>query len=267
MPWAALLLALLVAGPASAWGNLGHRVIADLAERQLDPPTRERIAELLALEGKSRLHEVANWADDMREGEPFRWTVPLHYINFHRGRCVLDEEAFCADGMCVSGAVRRFAGQLDAPGSSPGQRLEALSFLIHFVADAHQPLHAGWYEDKGGNTHQVRWQGKGTNLHSIWDYDLLQLRGLKQEAYVELLAAEPLPQPGSLDPSDWVVESCKVVAEGWVYPPRRRLGEAYMQQALGVAEPRLRLAAARLATLLQRHFAASSPGAATDGTR
>jgi hypothetical protein len=252
---AACLLVVLPTRPAAAWGYLGHRVIAELATRQLDAPTRERIAELLALDGKSDLHEVANWADDVREGEVFRWTVPLHYINFHRDQCVLDEAAFCADGMCVSAAVRRFAGQLDDPGSSPGQRLEALSFLIHFVADAHQPLHAGWFEDKGGNTFQVRWQGKGSNLHSIWDYDLLQMRGLKQTEYVELLATEPLPQPGSLDPSRWVVESCQVVAEGWIYPPRRRLTEDYMQRALGVAEQRMRLAAARLAALLQRHFA------------
>lgn len=264
---AACLLGALPMRPAAAWGHLGHRVIVELATRRLDATTQQRITELLALDGKSELHDVANWADDVREGEAFRWTVPLHYINFHRGQCVLDEDAFCADGMCVSGAVRRFAGQLDDPAGTPAQRLEALSFLIHFVADAHQPLHAGWFDDKGGNTYQVRWQGKGSNLHSIWDYDLLQLRGLKQTEYVALLEQQPLPQPGSLDPSDWVVESCAVVAEGWIYPPRRRLTEAYMQQALGVAEQRMRLAAARLAALLQRHFSATAALAApADGT-
>ena len=44
-----------------------------------------------------------------------------------------------------------------------------LKLLVHFMGDLHQPMHIGQREDKGGNTIQVQWFGRGTNLHSVWD--------------------------------------------------------------------------------------------------
>jgi len=56
---------------------------------------------------------------------------------------------------------------LTHPKSTKAQKMEALKFLVHFVGDAHQPMHVSRKEDKGGNTIQVRFDNQCTNLHSV----------------------------------------------------------------------------------------------------
>ena len=79
-----VLALLLLAAPLSAhaWGPLGHRLVAELAERQLDPAIVPELHRLLDESGASSLAEVANWADDVREGsddgELARRFVPQH---------------------------------------------------------------------------------------------------------------------------------------------------------------------------------------------
>ena len=49
------------------------------------------------------------------------------------------------------------------------QRAEALKFLIHFIADIHQPLHAADAADRGGNAREIVPVGGSRNLHAAWD--------------------------------------------------------------------------------------------------
>jgi hypothetical protein len=44
---------------------------------------------------------------------------------------------------------------------------------VHFVGDIHQPMHLGEKRDKGGNNIKLKWFGKNTNLHRIWDSDII----------------------------------------------------------------------------------------------
>ena len=41
------------------------------------------------------------------------------------------------------------------------------------MGDLHQPLHTGRGEDKGGNDIQVQWFGHGSNLHRVWDSEMI----------------------------------------------------------------------------------------------
>src|SRR5690606_8224127 len=131
------------------------------------------------------------------------------------------------------------------------RRAEALKFLIHFVGDLHQPLHCGYGDDKGGNTYQVNVAGEGSNLHRVWDYSVLASSGRDRAGHLAALSATAPPDPGPFDPVRWAEESCRVVASDGFYPRRRRLDTAYFERYRPIAETRMRLAAARLAALLE----------------
>ena len=245
---------------ALAWDRLGHALIASLAERQLSPQARAQIALLLPDQPEEdqpeepRLPSIASWADEIR-GEPkYRETSPLHYVNFV-GVCRFDPHRDCPDGKCVIAAIDRYAKVLGNTGEPLAERIEALKFLVHFVGDVHQPLHAGHRSDLGGNRFQVNVLGKGTNLHRIWDHSVLASAGLPFTQYHDLLSQTPLPPSGTLDPAQWAESACRLTDRQGFYPKRPgKLPGDYLKTQRPLAEAQVRLAASRLAALLEREL-------------
>ena len=249
--------ALLVAAlPVAAWSGPGHELVAQLAEAQLHPQTRAAALALLHEEGHDSLADVARWADEVRDQPSYAWSRPLHFVNLSRRDCAYDPATHCPGGECVIGAVDRFGAELADPALPVAKRREALKFLVHFVGDIHQPLHAGHAHDKGGNTFQVNVDGEGSNLHRVWDYHLLASSGLSPTEHVAALSATALPPAGDGGAAAWADESCRIVLEEGFYPSRRRLAQSYLDHWRPVAEQRVRLAAVRLAAMLEASLGA-----------
>jgi nuclease S1 len=251
---AVLAATVACASPAFAWGPLGHRIVARLAEARLTPQARATARKLLALRGARHLADVSVWADDLRDIDPvlFRRTRQLHFVNFHSTACIYDPPRDCRGGNCVVAAIAKYSAIL-ADGSNNGaERAEALAFVVHFVGDVHQPLHADYRNDAGANDFQVRWRGQGTNLHRIWDSTMLDDAHLSAAAYARKLLARRTPIATGGTPAEWAEESCRLDRDDGVYPRSRRIDEAYMRRERPVAERRLRQAGARLAALLNR---------------
>lgn len=158
--------------PSSAWGSAGHQIVATLAERQLTPQAKFEVQRLLAIEPGSTLASVSNWTDERRSPATAAW----HYVNMPRdSSCQYDVTRDCPDGQCVAGAIKRQRRVLAS--SAPDlDRLKALKYLVHFVADVDQPLHAGFADDKGGNRYHLQAFGRGTNLHALRDSGLINNR-------------------------------------------------------------------------------------------
>ncbi len=271
---ALLATALLVAAPAAlAWGPLGHRIVADLAQPRLTPGARAEVERLLASEHAARLADVADWADRLRDDPTpdmavlARETAPLHYVNMH-GSCIYKPARDCPDGRCVVHAIGHYARILGDRSRPAAERAQALNFVVHFVGDAQQPLHAGYRDDKGGNEVQVIFAGRGSNLHRVWDSGLLSTRHLDAAEYAALLEREgPVALPEPVAPFDgaaaqWVEQSCRIVMDDGVYPSGRRIGAAYVGRMRPIAERQLRLGGARLAALLNRVLGPSSAASA-----
>lgn len=259
----ATLLALAVpafATTVQAWGDIGHRIVAELAWRQLDPSARAEVQRLLKADGSDSLPDIASWPDHLRDmpgkEDLGKATGPLHYVNFRDGKCVYVAPRDCADGKCVVGGLQKYVAILGDRHKSNAERAEALKFVVHFVGDVHQPLHAGSRDDKGGNEYQVQFQGNGSNLHKVWDSSMLYTRNLKWPAYANRLADQgPVTLPKPIAPLDnpyaqWAEESCSIVATDGFYPDGHRIDDAYVAKNLPVADARLRLAGKRLADLL-----------------
>lgn len=251
----------LACPPAFAWGPLGHRIVARLAEAQLTPQAWAEAQKLLALSGARHLSDAAVWADDLRDADPawFQRTKRLHFVNFHSRDCSYDPPRDCRNGECVIAAIEKYSAILADRSNTPARRAEALAFVVHFVGDVHQPLHAGYRDDAGGNEFQVRWrvdgQDRGTNLHRIWDSAMPDDAHLSAARYTRKLLGERVLVATGGTPAEWAEESCRIDRDDGVYPASRRIDESYVERERPIAERRLRQAGARLAALLNRDLA------------
>lgn len=243
-------LAGLLAAPAvQAWSHYGHRLVAEIAEAELQPAARAELDRLLALEQIDSLAALANWADELRDQAEHRHTLHYHFVNFPRGQCALDSGSSCAEGDCIISALQRYQARLGDHRLAAEQRLEALKFVVHLVGDIHQPLHAGWFDDRGGNGFQVNLDGEGSNLHKVWDIALLESAGEAAAVQLRRLQALDMAVPaGGI--ADWAMESCRLIGSQAIYPDDRRIGAAYLARHRPLAEHRVVLAGRRLGLLL-----------------
>ena len=232
---------------ARAWGEDGHRIIATLAEAQLTPTARKELNRLLALEPGQTLASISTWADGHRSPT----TAPWHYLNFPRGYCSYQPERDCPDGRCIVGAIDRQLESLRTAGDDE-KRLTALKYLVHFMGDIHQPLHAGYGDDRGGNSYQLQAFMRGSNLHAFWDSGLIKAMRQENEAIVKGLLIRPM-QVGRLPftAASVAEESCAIVAKPGFYPGRLVTPD-YVDQYTPVMLYQLALAGARLAQTLNR---------------
>lgn len=254
-----LLLLLLVAmSPLAAWGPYGHQVVAEIAARELNPTARAEVERLLGDRAGNAMREASTWADEIRGEERWRHTGSWHYLNFERGDCSYIAKQNCRGGNCVVGAIEREARILADRKASKAKRANALRFVIHFVGDVHQPLHAGFSHDRGGNDFQVRYGRDGGNLHGFWDQDIIRAdRGrLAVNPHADDLFAAPGPD-GDWHWHDnaaatWAEASCSVVQQPDFYPPRGRIDDAYVRRFAPVVDDQLEAAGHRLAALLNQ---------------
>lgn len=251
------LAGVFAAGDALAWSAEGHRIVARIAEAGLTPEARAEAARLLGDASDSPLTGIATWADDLRESDPAlaRRTSRWHYINFD-GRCGFEPPRDCPGNNCVVTQTNMMFRLLADTGADDEARATALKYVVHFIGDLHQPLHASPRADKGGNDYQVNLDGEGSNLHRIWDGTILERRGLAWEAHAHELMQTPLPEDptlGSDRPTlEWALESCRLVESGEVYPEEgvHAIDAGFLDARLPLAEQRLRQAGYRLAQVL-----------------
>ena len=181
---------LVAAAPASAYWEYGHQTIAQIAQANVSPRTRAAVRRLLAQSAlldtpscpAATIEDASVWADCIKplkgaDGKRrFDYAYNCHFQNVDV--CApFDLMPACKDGNCVSAQITRDVSILKNRRSRPRQRVEALAFLIHFVGDLHQPLHAGDRADKGGNEVAARYgvyAPNRFNLHSIWDGPLAE---------------------------------------------------------------------------------------------
>jgi hypothetical protein len=253
------IVLIVAAAPASAlaWGSEGHRIVAEIAERHLEPVTARQIRDLLAIDNETSLADVANWADQIRRQRPE--TAPWHFVDIPISSAGYDAARDCAGGDCVVAKIEDFATELQNQSLPIRQRLEALKFLVHFVGDVEQPLHASDNDDRGGNEVRVEFLGHRTNLHSVWDSGILapavsgDERGYALRLDVQITSAEAARwQTGMVE--EWANES-HAFAATLIYgkqPHSGTLPASYESAALPVVDEQLERAGIRLAMMLNR---------------
>lgn len=247
-------LALYVYSPDSpAWRAEGHTAIGVLTIDQLQPVARHGLESIVGPLDEQAMRKACNWPDDIRETEEWAWASPRHYINIPRGEVVYLESRDCPDQLCNTEAIKESAKDLANRQAGKEQRWQAFAWLCHLVGDLHQPLHAGFADDRGGNDFEVVYKGEQMNLHTFWDHELIDLYAGSTRELVQLLRKSPETLTNSNwsaeSVNNWTAESHKLV-EQKVYPVSMKIDDAYTQQSWALVQQRIRTAASRLALII-----------------
>ena len=160
------IIIMLTATLLFGWGKTGHRVIGKIAEENLTPEAKEKITELF---GHSDLARIANWADEIKSDPDWKHANSWHYCTILEGQ---EYEGPDAGGYAVK-KVSEFSDLLKKDVLGNEDQLDVLRFIVHIVGDLHQPLHVGNGTDRGGNDVKVTWFRDETNLHRVWDSQMI----------------------------------------------------------------------------------------------
>jgi hypothetical protein len=253
---------------AFAWGAKGHSVIAEIAERGLAPAAAAVVREL---NFNAPLRDIASLPDDWR-GEETRGIRPgnsgaLHYSNIPNDQLTFDRARDCKDDNCVVAAIEKYMAILRDRTQKKEVRREAMIYVVHFVGDIHQPMHAaggmvkneetGQMEaDRGGNSVKVRYLGAETNLHSMWDSMLIEWGEETVDEYASYLLetemrGRPVSELQTGNASDWINESHYAAVHNAYDIGNGRIGAAYAQKNIEVVYERLLRGGLRLRRLLE----------------
>jgi hypothetical protein len=240
-------------GDSQAWGKDGHAAIGILAISQLQADSRNRLEATVGPLDEQVLMEACNWPDAVRETEEWEWSQPQHYINIPRGDFTYLESRDCPNQICATQAIKKYAADLANLDTSDEDRQQAFAWLCHLVGDLHQPMHAGFADDRGGNEFEIVVRNENMNLHRFWDSELINHHTDGWRDLVgRLQTNSPTAATTAWSPelvNDWTDESHALAAEQ-AYPASRKIDEAYEQQSWGLAQQRMSTAASRLAQLI-----------------
>ena len=272
----AALLALVVASPARAYWEYGHQTIAQIAYANVTPRTKAAVRRILANQAlldtpecpAGTIEEASVWADCIKPlkdaaGKPrFGYAYNWHFQD--ADVCApFDLTPSCKDGDCVSVQIERDVKALRDKATSPKDRVQALVFLIHFVGDLHQPLHAGDRHDKGGNDLKADYGIYGPprfNLHSIWDGPLAERAISTPPSLVRRYPAAERVRVGKGSVTDWSREGWQVSKTAYAgaiggdgcgpVPLRAKMDDATIAKLVPVSREEVRRGGIRLAKLL-----------------
>jgi hypothetical protein len=239
----------LTLSAADDWGKTGHRVVGEIAEKYLSKKAEKQILKLL--DGHS-LAFVANYGDDIKSDPAYDSYGPWHYVNFPFGQHY-ETYPKSGEGDIIQG-IYKCITVLKNQNSTREDKIFHLKMLVHFLGDLHQPLHIGLAEDKGGNDFQVRWFGDGTNLHSVWDYrmlDFYEMSYTELAANTDVLSKEETDAIKSGSLLDWMYESRELCENIYANTEvGEKLGYKYMYQYINPLRKQLQKGGIRLAKLL-----------------
>lgn len=256
-----ILASLLGSVQAFAWGPTGHRAVGEVATSLLDADVALKIQQLL---DGGDLARAATWPDEIKsEPETYRYTYTWHYTDWPDEMHDHSEEA--SSGQLLKSISEQLLVLKD-PKATKEKKAFALKFVTHLVGDLHMPLHVGNGIDQGGNLCKVYFHKVATNLHAVWDEDMINFNKLSFTEFArfvkQALNAQNFAEWKKGTVVDWALESKQL--RNTIYPDEAkaycrkevtdaempRLGYEYSYKFMPIVEKRVLQAGVRLAKLL-----------------
>lgn len=261
MKWSRLLISFcltqLIPVSSMAWGVLGHRVIGGIAETYLSAATKAEIKKIL---GTESIAMASNWADFIKSDRSYDYLSRWHYINLPSG---LNTERF-NDRLKKDTSANLYTKlqfvitELKKKNLSHDKKVFYLKLLIHFVGDAHQPMHTARPEDRGGNDIKVFWFNTPTNLHRVWDEHLVEFQQLSYSEHIKAInhTTTAQRQKWQKQPlNTWLFESYQIAEKLYSgVKEEDKLGYNYNYLHVNTMNQQLLKGGVRLAGLLNEIF-------------
>jgi S1/P1 Nuclease len=254
-----------------AWGNAGHRIVAKIAYNQLKPAVKDSINKYLQL---AHIEDAGTWMDDVRSDPSYAYMSTWHYINIEKGhdgnldsldkiiieagKNVKDVHDVPDSVANIIWAINRAITELEnRQNLSKDQIALDIKMLFHLVGDLHQPLHVGYGVDRGGNSIVVYVHNQPSNLHRVWDTDMIESDIMGHPttwADLSKYNKEQLAGIRHVDINQWLADSRTKL--GIVYDYKGdNINQKYIDRNVPVVEEQLLKAGLRLASLLNQIFA------------
>jgi len=242
------------------WGQLGHRIVAEIAHSYLSAKTRTEIKKIL---GNEPIAMASNWADFVKSDTAFKYLDRWHYIDFEKNlgydrvKQVLQKDT--GEVKDAYGAIMFLTRELKKKNLALDKKQMYLRLLIHIVGDVHQPLHVSPNGSNGGNDIKLQWFGQSSNLHRVWDSDLIEEQQLSYTEYSSYLYHTTAAQRKTLQAepvSKWLYDSY-VIAEKLhieITENNPRLGYRYNYDHIQTLNEQLLKGGVHLAGLLNQIF-------------
>lgn len=247
-----LFLCLGISSFSHAWGPIGHYVIGMIAEQQLNKKTVKKVEKVLQQESISG---VGVWMDNIRSDKKYDYTRTWHWITTVDGTYDPSIQEESGDAFK---ALNELIANLKSGKLSAAEERDQLRMLIHIVGDLHQPLHVGQPGDRGGNDVKIEFFKKQTNLHAIWDSDLIES---KKMSYTEIsrelqkrITPELIKKYQNVTPEHWLKEAVSYRPAIYNLPENGKVGYEYIYQNYHIIEERLTAAGIRLAMILEEIY-------------
>ena len=239
------------------WGKTGHRTVGEIAHNYLPKKTLKKINKLL---DNTSIAAVSVFGDDIKSDKKYDKYGTWHYVNLN-GNKKYKEEAIEPEGDILQG-IKSCILNIRSETTTKEEKAFALKMLIHLMGDLHMPLHVGNVSDKGGNTIKVKWFGENSNLHRVWDSDMIDDY---QMSYTELadnnliLSETRIKEIEKGTLLDWISESRQLALS--VYDgvqQDEKLGYKYSYENFPTLQKQLQKGGVRLALVLNEVFKSKS---------
>jgi len=257
--WLSVLL-FYVPLKAMCWGQLGHRIVGEIADSYLTAKTKAEVKKIL---GNESVAMSSNWADFIKSDSVYKYLDPWHYINFEKNltydqlKNVLKKDTGAVKD--AYSAIVFLTKQLKKKNLGLDKKQSYLRLLIHIVGDIHQPLHVSPVGTTGGNDIKLQWFGQASNLHRVWDSDLIEGQQLSYTEYSTYLNHTTTSQRKKLQAqplSKWLYDSYSIAQDlhNELTETNPRLGYRYNYDHVKTLNDQLLKGGVHLAGLLNEIF-------------
>ena len=240
------------------WGVLGHRIVGQVAESYLTPKAKLEVHKILGTESVAM---ASNWADFIKSDSVYSYLSNWHYINMDSGLTANQVRSYLEKDTAtdIYTKINSLIKELKNKRLAMDKKRMDLKLLIHFVGDIHQPLHVGHYDDLGGNKIKVLWFNTSTNLHSVWDDQLINFQQLSYTEYTHAINHSTAKERLSWQKQpirEWIIESYQISEQLYreIKQPDQKLSYRYNYDHIQMLNERLLKAGVRLAGLLNELF-------------
>jgi hypothetical protein len=240
------------------WGATGHRVIGEVAYRNMSRRAKKRVRKIL---GNESIAISSNWADFIKSDTAMNYLGPWHYVNIKSGLNYADFSVYMQSDTIVDAFTKLnfMINELKSNKLTMEKKQMYLKLVIHIVGDIHQPMHVGHAEDQGGNKIKVFWFNEATNLHALWDDKLIEFQKLSYTEYTENINHSTKEQRTAWQNQsmpEWFFESYQL-ADGLykeITQPDQKLGYRYNYDHVAMMNNQMLKGGVRLAGLLNSIF-------------
>lgn len=232
-----------------AWGEKGHKMVAQIAKKCLDKSIIDSVQFYL---GKMSFKRASVWMDEVRKDSEYDFMKPWHYINIEKDSAYKknnEENAVNEIEKAIAVLKRKGPRNKDTVAN-------ALRIIFHLIGDLHQPLHAGYAEDKGGNHIDVDYFGQATNLHRVWDTHIIEREKIRlKDCYTvaNSLTNEEGQNLQTINIAGWMLESRALLPGAYDFE-KRIITRAYVEKNKEIIKKQLVKAGIRLAAVLYQTF-------------